>query len=173
MSNRVGVLGSICNPPHLGHATLARCAAEQLGLDPLAAYRRQLELERGQNRYDEAVHPVARTTGKVTGTVAQVAVPGWGWTRLAAAPRMAQAAPMILKEGSKLVGAGAVAGMVMQAADDLVERRMGSAGDYIGSGIGGGAGALAAIYGGPGYAGGVTGGTTSLAQDLLNVMRAR
>ena len=33
MSNRVGVLGSICNPPHLGHATLARCAAEQLGLE--------------------------------------------------------------------------------------------------------------------------------------------
>ena len=33
MSSRVGVLGSICNPPHLGHATLARCAAEQLGLE--------------------------------------------------------------------------------------------------------------------------------------------
>ena len=32
MSNRIGVLGSICNPPHLGHATLARSAAEQLGL---------------------------------------------------------------------------------------------------------------------------------------------
>lgn len=33
MSSRIGVLGSICNPPHLGHATLARCAAEQLGLE--------------------------------------------------------------------------------------------------------------------------------------------
>ena len=33
MSRRIGVLGSICNPPHLGHATLARCAAEQLGLE--------------------------------------------------------------------------------------------------------------------------------------------
>lgn len=32
MSKRIGVLGSICNPPHLGHAMLARCAAEQLGL---------------------------------------------------------------------------------------------------------------------------------------------
>lgn len=33
MSSRIGVLGSICNPPHLGHAALARCAAEQLGLE--------------------------------------------------------------------------------------------------------------------------------------------
>lgn len=33
MSRRIGVLGSICNPPHVGHATLARCAAEQLGLE--------------------------------------------------------------------------------------------------------------------------------------------
>lgn len=33
MSSRIGVLGSLCNPPHLGHAALARAAAEQLGLD--------------------------------------------------------------------------------------------------------------------------------------------
>lgn len=33
MSRRIGVLGSICNPPHLGHAALARCAAAQLGLE--------------------------------------------------------------------------------------------------------------------------------------------
>ncbi len=33
MRRRVGVLGSLCNPPHSGHAALARCAAEQLGLD--------------------------------------------------------------------------------------------------------------------------------------------
>lgn len=33
MPERIGVLGSLCNPPHVGHATLARCAAEQLGLE--------------------------------------------------------------------------------------------------------------------------------------------
>ena len=33
MSRRVGVLGSLCNPPHVGHAALARAAAEQLDLD--------------------------------------------------------------------------------------------------------------------------------------------
>jgi nicotinate-nucleotide adenylyltransferase len=33
VSRRIGVLGSICNPPHRGHASLARCAAEQLGLE--------------------------------------------------------------------------------------------------------------------------------------------
>ena len=33
MSSRVGVLGSLCNPPHVGHAALARAAAAQLGLD--------------------------------------------------------------------------------------------------------------------------------------------
>ncbi len=30
---RIGVLGSLCNPPHVGHAALARNAALQLGLD--------------------------------------------------------------------------------------------------------------------------------------------
>ncbi|MGI9116830.1 MAG: nicotinate (nicotinamide) nucleotide adenylyltransferase [Gaiellales bacterium] len=33
MSRRIGVLGSLCNPPHVGHAALARCAAAQLGLE--------------------------------------------------------------------------------------------------------------------------------------------
>ena len=32
MPDRVGVLGSLCNPPHVGHAALARSAAAQLGL---------------------------------------------------------------------------------------------------------------------------------------------
>ncbi len=32
MPERLGVLGSLCNPPHLGHVALARHAAEQLGL---------------------------------------------------------------------------------------------------------------------------------------------
>ncbi len=32
-SSRIGVLGSLCNPPHLGHAALARVAAEQLDLE--------------------------------------------------------------------------------------------------------------------------------------------
>ena len=33
MPERIGVLGSLCNPPHVGHAALARAAAHQLGLD--------------------------------------------------------------------------------------------------------------------------------------------
>ncbi|MEY4226408.1 MAG: hypothetical protein RL190_1165 [Actinomycetota bacterium] len=33
MPDRIGVLGSLCNPPHVGHAALARTAAAQLGLD--------------------------------------------------------------------------------------------------------------------------------------------
>ncbi len=33
MPERVGVLGSLCNPPHVGHASLARHAAVQLQLD--------------------------------------------------------------------------------------------------------------------------------------------
>ena len=32
MPERIGILGSLCNPPHVGHAALARAAAEQLGL---------------------------------------------------------------------------------------------------------------------------------------------
>ena len=30
---RIGVLGSLCNPPHIGHLLLCERAAEQLGLD--------------------------------------------------------------------------------------------------------------------------------------------
>lgn len=33
MPERIGVLGSLCNPPHVGHALLARTAAAQLALD--------------------------------------------------------------------------------------------------------------------------------------------
>ncbi len=33
MPERLGVLGSLCNPPHVGHAALARTAAAQLALD--------------------------------------------------------------------------------------------------------------------------------------------
>ena len=149
-------------------AAVSAIGAGRLGLDPLAAFHRRLALERGQNRYDEAVHPTARTAGKVAGTVAQLAVPGMAWSRLAAAPRMAQAAPMIFKEGSRLAGYGGVTGMGMQAADDLIQQRLSSLGDYIGSGIGGGVGALTAMYRGPGYVGGAIGGSTSLAQDFLN-----
>ncbi len=32
MPDRIGVLGSLCNPPHVGHLALARAAAMQLGL---------------------------------------------------------------------------------------------------------------------------------------------
>lgn len=32
MPERIGVLGSLCNPPHVGHAAIARAAARQLGL---------------------------------------------------------------------------------------------------------------------------------------------
>ena len=32
MPERIGVLGSLCNPPHVGHVALARAATDQLGL---------------------------------------------------------------------------------------------------------------------------------------------
>jgi hypothetical protein len=142
--------------------------ANELGLDPVAVFHQQLARERGQNRYDEAVHPNARTVGKVGGTVAQLAVPGMALPRLAAAPRMAQAAPMIFKEGAKLTGYGGLGGLGMQAVDDGLQGRLSSPGDYIGSGVGGGVGVLTALYSRPGFVGGATGGATSLGQDLFN-----
>lgn len=53
MPRRIGVLGSLCNPPHVGHALLARCAAAQLGLERVLliptgtpAHREEPALER-------------------------------------------------------------------------------------------------------------------------------
>ncbi len=171
-SLKAGARGAIDSLPfglgdYLPAATTA-ISAGRLGLDPVAAFQRQLAMERGQNRYDEAVHPRARTAGKVSGTVAQLAVPSMALSRLAAAPRMAQAAPMIFKEGAKLTGYGGLGGIGMQAVDDGLQGRWSSPGDYMGSGIGGSVGVLTALYGRPGFVGGATGGSTSLGQDLFN-----
>lgn len=133
-----------------------------------AAYHARLAAEHGQNRYDEAVHPTARTIGKVAGTAAQMAVPGLGWAKLAKGRRMVEAAPLIFKEGARLTGLGAAGGGVMQGISDAVHGRPSSLGDYAGSALGGAATLMTALGGRPGYAGGVGGAVTSLGQDALN-----
>lgn len=136
--------------------------------NPLASYRVRLAQQDAQDRYDERYHPWARTAGKIAGTAAQLAVPGMALSRLAGGKRIAEAAPLIFKETSKLTGYGALAGAGAQVVDDVLHGRRSSTADYLGSAAGGGAGALTAMYGAPGYVGGVTGAATSLAQDVLN-----
>jgi len=133
-----------------------------------AAYHARLAAEHAQNRYDEAVHPTARTVGKVAGTAAQMAVPGLGWVKLAKGRRMVEAAPLIFKEGARLTGLGAAGGGVMQGISDAAHGRPSSLGDYAGSALGGAATVMTALGGRPGYAGGVGGAVTSLGQDALN-----
>lgn len=136
--------------------------------DPIASYQARLAAQEARNHYDEQYHPVARTAGKVAGTVAQLAVPGMALSRIAGGQRMAEAAPLIFKEGARLTGYGALAGVGAQGVGDVAHGRLSSRADYFGSAAGGGAGALTAIYGRPGLVGGVTGAATSLAQDVFN-----
>lgn len=138
------------------------------GRNLATAYRTRLAAEHAQNRYDEAVHPGARTLGKVAGTIAQMAVPGVGWANLARGRRMVEAAPLIFKEGARLTGLGAAGGAGMQGVLDVVNQRLSSVGDYAGSALGGAATVMTALGGRPGYAGGVGGAVTSLGQDAFN-----
>ncbi len=47
---RIGVLGSLCNPPHIGHLLLCVYAAEQLGLDRVVIVPTGLPSHRPQPR---------------------------------------------------------------------------------------------------------------------------
>lgn len=47
---RIGVLGSLCNPPHIGHLLLCEYAAEQLGLDRVVIVPTGLPSHRPQPR---------------------------------------------------------------------------------------------------------------------------
>lgn len=171
-STKAGLRGAKSSVPfEAGNYLSALSAAKTAwdwGQSPIEAFHWQLEAERGQDRYDEAVHPTARTIGKVAGTAAQLAVPGTALAKVAGASRMAEAAPVLFKEARNVAAIGAVAGTGMQGLDDALHLRRSSPADYAGSAFGGGVGALTALYGGPGYVGGATGGATSLAQDMFN-----
>lgn len=138
------------------------------GGSPIASYDRRFEAEKAQDRYDAAVHPRARTAGKVAGTAAQLLAPGLVLTRLGSVVRMAEAAPLVMREIGSLTGIGAAGGVAAQGMADVAARRRGSLADYGGSALGGAAGVLAALRGRPGLAGGIAGGASSLGQDLLN-----
>jgi hypothetical protein len=133
-----------------------------------SAFDRRLKAEHAQNRYDEAVHPYARLTGKAAGTLAQTAVPGLALAKTVSVPRMAVATRLMASEAGKLAGMGAGVGVGTQGVGDIVRGKRGSLGDYAGSAIGGAAGVAAALAGKPHYVGAVTGGVAAGVQDLLD-----
>lgn len=138
------------------------------GRDAGLAYERQLAAEHAQNRYDEAVHPTARTSGKIAGTVVQLlAMPGEAAV-LKGGARLAEAAPMMAREWGAITGLGAAAPAAVRGVSDLVRGERSSAADYAGDFVGGGTDALLSRFGlgsGAGAAGGAAGAATT---DLVN-----
>jgi hypothetical protein len=137
------------------------------GADFGQAYSHRMAIERARDRYDSAHYGLARGAGQVVGTGAQLALLGPLEGPVAGA-RLAQASPLIAREVSAIGSVGAAGGVGGQAISDLANGRLSSFQDYLGAGVGGGAGALASMGGRAGYAGAVDGATTSVAQDLFN-----
>jgi hypothetical protein len=106
--------------------------------------------------------------GKAAGIAGQVALTGGIGGTVAAGSRMEQAAAFLARERLGLAKVGAWGGVGTQAASDALSGRLSSPGDYLGSMVGGAAGAASLGSAPPGAVGAITGGTTSLAQDILN-----
>jgi len=137
----------------------------------LAAYNQRLEAERGQNRYDEAVHPTARTIGKVAGTAVQMAALPVEGLLVKGGARVAGATPLMWRELAALGGAGGLAGVSGRGVSNLARGERSSFADYAGDFVGGATDALVSRYGNGGIAGAAGGSAGSLAQDILNGRR--
>lgn len=124
--------------------------------------------EHDRDRYDDKNYAAARTVGKVVGTGAQIAALGPMEGLVLGGARIAQATPLIAREVAVLGGLSGAAGVGGQLVSDVAQRRLGSAGDYLGAGVGGAVAGLASRGGYGGYAGAAGGAATSLAQDLAN-----
>ncbi|MBN9319090.1 MAG: hypothetical protein BGN86_07935 [Caulobacterales bacterium 68-7] len=129
-------------------------------------YAAEAREEADRNRYDAEHRRVAQTAGQVGGTVLGfAAVPG---STAGSAARLAGAAPITLREGASILGAGAATGVGAQAVGDMALYQRSSPGDYAGAALGGMAGAAAVPFVGAGRAGAIDGAVTSAAQDVFN-----
>lgn len=138
------------------------------GTDLRDAYHQRMEVERARDRYDDAHFKAARTVGQIAGTGAQLAVLGPAEGLLAGGARIAETAPLLLREGAALVGSGAVLGGGGQIVSDAIAGRRSSLGDIAGAAVGGGSAALMSRYGSATLAGATDGSITSAAQDMFN-----
>lgn len=138
------------------------------GADLGDAWRSRWATEQARDQYDARNYRAARTVGEIAGTGLGLVALGPVDAALAGGVRIAQAAPMVVREAAVLGGVGAGGGVLSQAVADVQNRRLGTIGDYAGSAIGGAATALASARGRPGQAGAIGGATTSMTQDVLN-----
>ena len=146
-----------------------RDALDQGGLNRVfQRHDANLAFERAQDRYDQTHYALARTTGQIAGTAAQLALlaPVQG---AVVGSRISQATGLMGREVAILGGVGATNGILDQAVADGLQRHRGSVGDYAGAAAGGIVNAgLLATRAGPAYSGATTGAVTSVAQDVLN-----
>lgn len=159
---------------HLVAGAMAVGDAMQGG-DISASYLSRMDQERARDAEDSRDYPAARATGQVLGVGAQVLIPGAILGRFGAllvpasqGARIAQTAPLILRETAALAGAGGAVGIAGQAVDDVTNLKIGTLGDYGGAVVGGTLGALAARRGNVAQASAAAGLTQSVAQDTLN-----
>lgn len=145
------------------------------GKDIGVSYRSRIDRERVLDAEDSRRFAAARAGGQVLGVGAQVVIGGallgpLGAMFIPAARgvRIAQAAPLVLRETAALAAAGAGTGVVGQAASDVTNGRLATAGDYGGAAVGGTLGALAVRRGNIPQASAAAGFTQSVAQDTLN-----
>jgi hypothetical protein len=131
-------------------------------------YIANLAQERARDHYDALNRSGAQAAGQVGGTLLGVGLVGPVEGALGTAPRLAGAARLTSREVAAVLGGGALTGLGMQTASDvLAGGRRSSLGDKAGAALGGAAGA-AALPLGPARAGAVGGWVMSAAQDALN-----
>ncbi len=138
------------------------------GSSPGQAFYRRLSAERGQDRYDEAMHPTARSVGKWTGTAAQMALLPAEGIFVKGGARLAEAAPMLAREWGVVGATGGGISAASRGMSDYLHGERSSAAEYAGDFVGGGADALLSRFGYGGAAGAAGGATASVATDVLD-----
>jgi hypothetical protein len=148
-------------------AVLTAMQAAQMGLNPFYIFNRQLALERYWDRYDETVHPTARKIGKWTGTAVQMAALPAEGLLVKGGTRLAEAAPLLLREQAVMGGTAGGLSAASRGVTDYLQGKRSSAAEYAGDFVGGATDALLSRYGYGGAAGAAGGATGAAAADLF------
>jgi hypothetical protein len=158
----------------VGEAVRDRSVADLAG-----DYRASMAEKRARDAYDDKHHGLARNTGRVLGfasTVAAMGAPGAARALLVAAPKgraAMQAARLGLRYGPDPRGltrmaayGGAAAGLIDQAATDVVTGHTSTPLESVAAAAGGALGGIATRVAGPNVGGAVGGAATSALTDL-------
>ena len=151
-------------------------------------YKEQRAVLKAQDAYDQAHHPMMRTTGQVAGAVVTAVTPfGLEAGALKAASYFPKAARFVkgatatkritplargLRDHARwsaiAAGAGGGMGVAGQGASDWASGRRSSLGSYGAAALGGGVDSLGTVYLGPARGGALGGAVSAAADDAFN-----